>query len=62
MAKFSNEQGGAYFEAKADIGLAQSKTASGDAAAAKVFVEKAKAIAKDTKDISLEKEIELATK
>ena len=62
LAKFSNEQGGAYFEAKADIGLAQSKTASGDAAAAKVFVEKAKAIAKDTKDKSLEKEIELATK
>ena len=62
LAKFSNDQGGAYFEAKADIGLAQSKTASGDAAAAKMFVNKAKIIAKDTKDQALAQEIELATK
>jgi tetratricopeptide (TPR) repeat protein len=62
LAKFSNDQGGAYFEAKADVGLAQTKIASGDAAAAKVFVEKAKTIAKDTKDKALEQEIEQATK
>lgn len=62
LAKFSNDQGGAYFEAKADIGLAQTKTASGDAAAAKMFVDKAKIIAKDTKDQALAQEIELATK
>ena len=62
LAKFSNDQGGAYFEAKADVGLAQIKAASGDAAAAKVFVDKAKTIANDTKDKALELEIELATK
>ena len=62
LAKFSNDQGGAYFEAKADVGLAQTKAASGDVAAAKVFVDKAKMIAKDTKDKALEQEIELATK
>ena len=62
LAKFSNDQGGAYFEAKANVGLAQTKTASGDVAAAKVFVDKAKTIAKDTKDKALEQEIELATK
>ena len=62
LAKFSNDQGGAYFEAKADVGLAQTKTASGDAAAAKVFVDKAKNIAKDTKDKALEQEIESTLK
>ena len=62
LAKFSNDQGGAYFEAKADVGLAQTKTASGDATAAKVFVDKAKSIAKETKDKALEQEIEFATK
>jgi tetratricopeptide (TPR) repeat protein len=62
LAKFSNEQGGAYYEAKADVGLAQTKAASGDAAAAKVFVDKAKTIAKDTKDMALEQEIEQAIK
>ena len=62
LAKFSNDQGGAYFEAKADVGLAQTKTASGDVAAAKVFVDKAKTIAKETKDKALEQEIELAIK
>jgi tetratricopeptide (TPR) repeat protein len=62
LAKFSNDQGGAYFEAKADIGLAQTKIASGDATAAKEFVEKAKVIAKETKDKALEQEIEQATK
>ena len=62
LAKFSNDQGGAYFEAKADIGLAQTKSASGDVASAKVFVDKAKNIAKETKDKALEQEIELATK
>ena len=62
LAKFSNDQGGAYFEAKADVGLAQTKTASGDATAAKVFVDKAKTIAKDSKDKALAQEIEQATK
>ncbi len=62
LVKFSNDQGGAYFEAKADVGLAQTKLASGDSAAAKVFVDKAKTIAKDTKDKALEQEIEQATK
>ena len=62
LAKFSNDQGGAYFEAKADVGLAQTKTASGDTASAKVWIDKAKTIAKDTKDRALAQEIELATK
>ena len=62
LAKFSNDQGGAYFEAKADVGLAQTKAASGDAAAAKMWIEKAKTIAKDTKDKALAQEIDLATK
>ena len=62
LAKFSNDQGGAYFEAKADLGLAQTKAASGDAATAKVFVDKAKMIAKDTKDNALLQEIEQAIK
>ena len=62
LAKFSNEQGGTYFEAKADVGLARTKVASGDAAAAKVYVDKAKKIAKDTKDSALAHEIELTTK
>ena len=62
LAKFSNDQGGAYFEAKADVGLAQTKRASGDATAAKVFADKAKTIAKETKDNALEQEIELSIK
>ena len=62
LAKFSNDQGGAYFEAKADVGLAQTKSASGDATAAKVFADKAKTIAKETKDNALEQEIELSIK
>ena len=62
LAKFSNDQGGAYFEAKADVGLAHTKTASGDTNAAKVFVDKAKTIAKVTKDNALEQEIELSIK
>ena len=62
LAKFSNDQGGAYFEAKADVGLAQTKTATGDKTAAKMFVDKAKNIAKDTKDKVLEQEIELTIK
>ncbi|MBC7756323.1 MAG: tetratricopeptide repeat protein [Bdellovibrio sp.] len=62
LAKFSNDQGGAYFEAKADLGLAQTKAASGDVTGAKVFVNKAKTIAKDTKDKALEQEIEQAIK
>lgn len=62
LAKFSNDQGGAYFEAKADVGMAQTKTASGDATAAKLFIEKAKTIARDTKDKMLEQEIESTLK
>ncbi len=62
LAKFSNDQGGAYYEAKADIGLAQTKAASGDTTAAKVFADKAKRIAKDTNDNALMKEVELAIK
>ena len=62
LAKFSNDQGGAYFEARADVGLAQTKSASGDVTAAKVFADKAKTIAKETKDNALEQEIELSIK
>lgn len=62
LVKFSSDQGGAYFEAKADIGLAQTKAASGDATAAKMYADKAKSIAKDTKDKALEQEIESAIK
>ena len=62
LAKFSNDQGGAYFEAKADVGLAKTKSASGNVTAAKVFADKAKTIAKETKDNALEQEIELSIK
>ena len=62
LAKFSNDQGGAYFEAKADVGVARTKVASGDTASAKIYVEKAKTIAKETKDSALAHEIEFATK
>ena len=34
----------------------------GDASAAKPLIDKAKAIAKESKDLALEKEIDLATK
>lgn len=62
LAKFSSDQGGAYFEAKSNLGLARTKLASGDAAAANLYVEKAKKIAKDSKDNALAQEIELTTK
>lgn len=62
LAKFSKDNGGAYFEAKADLGLAHSKTASGDTASAKDLINKAKTIAKETNDKALAAEIEQATK
>ena len=62
LAKFSKDNGGAYYEAKSDLGLAQTKIASGDAAAAKPWVDQAKLIAQETKDKALEQEIELAIK
>lgn len=62
LAKFSNENGGAYYEAKANVGLALSKIASGDAAAAKTWIDHAKLIAKETKDQALALEIDQAIK
>jgi tetratricopeptide (TPR) repeat protein len=62
LAKFSKDNGGAYYEAKSDLGLAQTKIASGDAAAAKTWIDQAKLIAQETKDKALAQEIELAIK
>ncbi len=62
LAKFSKDNGGAYFEAKSDLGLAQTKLASGDAASAKTWVDQAKSIAQETKDKALAQEIEQAIK
>ena len=62
LAQFSKDNGSAYFEAKALLGLALNKIEMGDASAAKPLIDKAKAIAKESKDLALEKEIDLAIK
>lgn len=45
LIKFSQDNGGAYYEAKTNIYLAQTKLAQGDAAAANQLLEQAKTIA-----------------
>ena len=62
LAQFAKDNGSAYFEAKAILGLALNKIAQGDAAAAKPFIDQAMAIAKASSDLELEKEISLAIK
>jgi tetratricopeptide (TPR) repeat protein len=62
LIQFAKDNGGAYYEAKANVGLAQIKAASGDAEGAKVFIDRARVIAIEIKDKALEQEIDLATK
>ncbi len=61
IIKFAKEQGGAYYEAQGSYELAKVKVATGDVAAAKVLIEHAKSIAKNTSDKALGDEIELET-
>jgi tetratricopeptide (TPR) repeat protein len=58
LIKFANEQGGEYYEAKANYVLAKVELARGDTEKATKLIEKAKLIAKRTQDAALEKEIE----
>lgn len=46
LVQFSQENGGAYYEAKANMGLAQTKLATGDAASAKTLLINAQKMAK----------------
>ncbi len=46
LLQFSQENGGAYYEVKANMGLAQTKLAAGDAAAAKALLINAQKMAK----------------
>ena len=62
LIKFSQDNGSAYFEAKATVGLALTKIASGDKTTATTLINYAKKIAKDTNDKALADEIELAIK
>ena len=62
LAQFAKDNGSAYFEAKAILGLALNKIAMDDKSAAKPLIDQAKAIAKESKDLALEKEIDLAVK
>jgi tetratricopeptide (TPR) repeat protein len=48
LVQFCKDNGGAYYEAKANLYLAQSKLASGDTASAKMLLSDAKNIAKST--------------
>ena len=60
LVQFSQENGGAYYEVKANIGLAQSKAASGDKAAAKNILIDAQKMAQTlgAKDLLAEIDIE----
>lgn len=62
LVKFSKDNGSAYYEARASVGIAQTKAASGDSAAAKLWLEGAKRIATETKDDALMQEIESSVK
>jgi len=62
IIKFAKEQGGAYFEAQGSYVLAKVKAANGDVSAAKLLVEHAKIIAKNTNDKLLDEEIDQETK
>jgi tetratricopeptide (TPR) repeat protein len=57
IIKFANEQGGYYYEAQGYYVLAQVKAAAGDMQSANNLIEKAREIAKSTKDEDLDEEI-----
>lgn len=61
IIKFAKEQGGAYYEAQGSYMLAKVKVATGDVVAARVLVEYAKSIAKNTHDKALDEEIDQET-
>ena len=57
LVQFSQENGGAYYEVKANMGLAQTKMAAGDAAAAKAYVINAQKLVKTVGDADLTAEV-----
>ena len=62
VIKLAKEQGGAYYEAQGSYVLAKLKVTTGDIPTARALVERAKLIAKDTNDKSLNQEIDDETK
>ena len=62
FARFAKDNGGAYYEAKANLYLAQSKAASGDAASAKTLLADARNTAKSINANDLTSQIESAEK
>lgn len=58
LIQFAKDNGGAYYEAKASYGLAQTKVASGDTSSAKTMMSDALKIAKSINDTGLATEIE----
>lgn len=58
LIQFAKDNGGAYYEAKANMGLAQTKIAMGDAAAAKSLLAESERIAKSIGDNDLIAEID----
>jgi tetratricopeptide (TPR) repeat protein len=61
-AKFAKDNGGAYYEARANVGLANTKAANGDAAGAKTLLADAQTQAKNIGAADLNAEIENALK
>lgn len=61
IINFAKKQGGAYFEAKGSVVLAQLKAAMGDTSSAKDLIAHAKLIAKNTNDKTLDEEINKET-
>ena len=62
FAQFAKENGGAYYEAKARLYLAESMAGSGDSASAKTSFTDARSIAKSVGDNDLNSEIEATAK
>jgi len=62
FAQFAKDNGGAYYEAKASLYLAQSKAASGDMASAKILLADTRALAKSVDASDLTSEIEATEK
>lgn len=60
LVQFAKDNGGAYYEAKAIIGLAMTKMITGDAVSAKSLLVDAQKIAKDTHDNDLLAEVDSA--
>ncbi|WP_020168406.1 MULTISPECIES: tetratricopeptide repeat protein [Methylotenera] len=58
LVQFAKDNGGAYYEAKADIGLAQTKAIIGDKAAAKLLLADSEKIAKSIGDTELIAEVQ----